>query len=141
MARTPKRLDAPEQARRALDALIAGVSAGDVAAVAALLSPSARALSDSGGEFVSATRTIHGAVSVARFMVGIAQHHTGALRLHTRTLSDGPAYLVEVVDPAPGFAPWLVVRADLDATGAIAEVWWLSATRKLAGLELGEPPP
>lgn len=121
-----------QQARTAdrLREFLGGLQNQDAAGVEAMLAKDVRALSDAGGEFHAARQPIIGRKNVARILLGLAAKLAGQARLSFRMLNGMPALVAE--SPAPkGDAPRFVLQIELDATGAIAQVHTVLATRKL----------
>jgi RNA polymerase sigma-70 factor (ECF subfamily) len=104
-----------------------------VAGVEAMLAKDARALSDSGGEFVAARRPIVGRRNVARLLLGLAAKRPEAERLGFRMLNGLPALVVDA--PAPqGFAPRFIVQVEVGRDGSIDAVHTVMSRRKLVAV-------
>lgn len=93
--------------RKVLDAFLAALAGGDLAAVVGLLHPDVVLIGDSGGKERTARRPVRGAGKVARFLLGLLRRYGLGLR--------GPARLVLVngdlgmiVPPWPGNAEYPV---------------------------------
>ncbi len=80
----PARVGLAEQ-RRVLDAFLAALASGDLAALVGLLHPDAAVIGDGGGKERTAHRPIRGADKVARFILGLLERYgpgrLGAARL------------------------------------------------------------
>lgn len=74
---TPDERRARDQ--RALSALAAAVSTGDLDHVVALLAPTSTLYSDGGGHANAALRPVHGPERIARFLLGLAQREDSRL--------------------------------------------------------------
>lgn len=123
----------PEAAQLALEKFLQSVSAGDVAAVEALLAADVRALADGGGEYHSHTRPVIGRTKVAALWLGLAKRSAPATRIDRRILNGQPAFVIE--RPArPGFAPRIVITADVDAEARITRIYTVLASRKLTAV-------
>jgi RNA polymerase sigma-70 factor (ECF subfamily) len=126
----------PELAARAKDALhrfLHGLATADVAAVEALLTEDARALSDGAGEFAAARRPILGRARVARLYLGLMRRSPAGMRMELRMLNGLPALVAE--QPSDGkTAPRLTLQCAVDAEGRITTVYSVLATRKLTAV-------
>ena len=80
----PARVGLAEQ-RRVLDAFLAALAGGDLAALVSLLHPDAAVIGDGGGKERTARRPVRGADKVARFILGLLERYgperLGAARL------------------------------------------------------------
>ena len=132
-ARQPRLAEAHDQTRRALSRFLECLEANDVAGVEALLADEVRTLTDGGGEFRSALRPIVGREKVARFYLSIAHIGQG---VHARalTLNGLPAVLVDLDVVPDRVASRSVLQVELDPAGKIAQIYVVSATRKLTAL-------
>lgn len=129
--------------RAALERFLACLAAGDAAGVEALLAQGAVLLSDGGGEFVSALRPIRGRDRVGRFYAGLLAR-SAAFRfplpaVEMRELNGRPAAVLRFPPMPAGYAPVIAMQCRLDPEGRIAEVWNVSASRKLSGLDRRTP--
>lgn len=104
----------------------------DAPAIASLLSPSARALSDAGGEFVAPTTPLTGRERIAKQLLKLAERG-GPTRFAFRMLNGLPALLAEVPAPA-AWAQRFVFQIDVNADGRIDGLFTILATRKLAAI-------
>ena len=55
------------------------------------------------------------------------------------TLNGGPAAVLRFASMPPPYAPVIAMKCRLDREGRIAEVWNVSASRKLSGLDRTTP--
>jgi len=117
--------------REALARFLGCLQAGDTAGVEALLADDVAAISDGGGEFAGARRSVLGRANVAAFFVGLTKKAgpTGPVAL--RAFNGLPAVLIEMAAPHTGWAPRLVLQCELDGRGLIRRVYASMATRKL----------
>ena len=105
----------------------------DVAAIETLLADDVRLTADGGGEFKSALRTIVGRDKVTRFYFGVADSAANA-RVRPAMLNGVPSIVADIPEPAPGIAPRFTMTVELDANGKIADIYVVSATRKLSAI-------
>lgn len=98
----PPRVGLAEQ-RRVLDAFLAALADGDLAALVELLHPDAVVIGDGGGEERTARRPIRGGHKVARFMIGLLQRYGAAPLARARVTGvNGDVGLL--IPPSPGDA-------------------------------------
>lgn len=139
----PERVELAGQ-RRVLDAFLAALAGGDLAAVVGLLHPDVVLIGDGGGTERTARRPVRGADKVARFLLGLLRRYGPGLR--------GPARLVLVngdlgvlVPPWPGDAEHPVPMAGrvtgfLVHDGRIAAIYDIVNPGKLSrGAAFGRP--
>ncbi len=94
-AARPRFAPSKEDHARLLFGFLAAVQAGDVDAVASLLTDDVRAISDGGGKAKAARNVVEGRREVARLFVGIARKEAErALRPELRELNGWPALVV-----------------------------------------------
>ena len=117
---------------RALRQLLERIQQYDGPGIAAMLSPTARALSDAGGEFVAPAAPVVGRERVTKFLLKRAERGAPT-RYAFRMLNGLPALLAEVPAPA-AWAQRFVFQIDVDADGRIGELHTILATRKLAAV-------
>jgi RNA polymerase sigma-70 factor (ECF subfamily) len=149
--RAKKRMDAYHRTRRptstevrlenmtVLGALVQGLVMQDVAAIEALLAHDVRSLNDGNGEFVAATRPIHGAHNVARFLVGVTKKGGQEGHFEVRTVNGLPAMLLVYSGEHGRIARKAVFSVELNAEGRVQTVYTVLATRKLLGLQFASP--
>jgi RNA polymerase sigma-70 factor (ECF subfamily) len=126
--------DARAKARTAaaLAQLVSSVMTGDVAAVEAMLAADVREMSDGGGEYLAARKTIFGPNRVARYLVGIAPTDGVASNARVRELNGLPALVLDLNWGESGRrAPHVVLACDVDEDGCISAVYTVLASRKL----------
>jgi hypothetical protein len=105
----------------------------DAPRIEAMLAPDARAMSDSGGEFVAPTSPVVGSDKVARLLLKLGERRGPPTRYGFRMLNAMPALVAEV--PAPSsWASRCVVRIDSNEQGRISELHTIVARRKLAAV-------
>lgn len=131
--RRPRIADVQADTRRALSRFLECLQANDVAGVEALLADDVRTLTDGGGEFRSALRPIVGREKVARFYLAIA-HIGHGVHVRALALNGLPAMLIDVDVVPERVASRSVLQVELDRAGKIAQVYVVSATRKLTAL-------
>jgi RNA polymerase sigma-70 factor (ECF subfamily) len=124
--------DRQREVARTLRQLLERIQAFDTAGVAAMLSPSARALSDAGGEFVAPTLPVVGRERITKLLLKLAERG-GPTRFAFRMLNGLPALLAEVAAPA-AWAQRFVFQIDVNADGRVDELHTILATRKLAAV-------
>jgi RNA polymerase sigma-70 factor, ECF subfamily len=98
----PTRVGLAEQ-RRVLDAFLAALAGGDIAALVSLLHPDATVIGDGGGKERTARRPVRGADKVARFILGLLERY-GPERLVAARLVLVNGDLGMVIPPWPGDA-------------------------------------
>jgi RNA polymerase sigma-70 factor (ECF subfamily) len=130
--RTPTRA-LQDETRAALERFLAALSSGEVAQVEALLSPTARTINDTNGDYVAALRVVVGSSRVARFFLGLMKKAPPG-RLEVRTLNGLPALVVTNDDPPPRIAPRIVFRCELAPDGRIEQIHLVLARAKLLAL-------
>jgi RNA polymerase sigma-70 factor (ECF subfamily) len=124
-----------EQHRAALELFLAALEAQDGARVEALLSESARTLTDAGGAYTALTAPLEGRERVARLYLAATLHRqAGGTRRELRSMNGLPAVLVTVLHPVRRQAPHTLLRCELDAAGRIELVQAVLAPRKLVGV-------
>lgn len=121
------------EVKSVLERFLLGLAQHDVAAVESLLAEDVRALSD-GGEFLAARRIVVGRTRVRRLLLGLQAKPGAARSGEIRRLNGLPAIVAQFGTGLPRRAPWGVVRCELDRFGKIAEIHFILASAKLAGL-------
>lgn len=134
--RRPRR--APEGALDVLSRFLAFLQAGDVAGVESLLAKDVRLVSDAGGEFVTALRPVVGRDRVSRLVLGLAAKRILPTRVSFPRLNGGPGVVLDFAGARKPLPPRVVWECRLDAEGRIAELFWVSSTRKLTALRGGK---
>ncbi|MBN8228416.1 sigma-70 family RNA polymerase sigma factor [Corallococcus macrosporus] len=126
--------------RAALEAFLAAMMTGDVAAAEALLTSDARALSDGGGKVRAALVPIVGAPRVVLVVRRLMEMRGAPVAWEARMLNGLPAF-VAVYPPAkdPLMALHTVIRVDVDAHGRIHALHSVLEERKLAGVRMPVP--
>src|SRR5262245_3235401 len=130
-----------ERTRRSLEELLRCLAAQDVAGVERLLAADVRALTDGGGEFAALPAPLVGRERVARLLLRVARRRAPGARIAIGLANGLPAAAIEYARSIGRQAPRALLRCELDATGAIAELHWVAASRKLAGVRVLFPTP
>ncbi|HZR22279.1 MAG TPA: sigma-70 family RNA polymerase sigma factor [Vicinamibacterales bacterium] len=133
-ARVPPTKQVQDASRNTLFEFMRRLEAQDVAGVEALLASDVKAMTDGGGEFRSALRTIAGREKVARFFLSVSQIGKG-ISVRPMMLNGLPAVLVEVASAPERVARRTIMQMQLDANGRVAQIYVISATPKLAVLD------
>jgi len=120
----PRSPSGPE--RRAVDALIAAVLAGDVDATLASLTPDAVLVSDGGPDRYAARRPVAGADRVARFLINLSHKQYRDARATPITVNGDPGLAVSV-----GGTLDMVVAFEVE-DDRVAAVWVVRNPDKLA---------
>jgi hypothetical protein len=89
-------------------------------------------MTDGGGEFRAALRTIVGREKVTRFYLAVAETNVVARQRH---LNGMPALVFDVTAPHQHQAPRYVVSAALNRDGKISAIYVVSATPKLSAVK------
>ena len=132
-----------DETRRALAQLIDALMRGDAAALEALLTVSARTVTDAGGEFNALRGPLSGRTRVARFHLRVAARRAAGARVEIRNVNGLPALVIEFAESHRGAAPRLVLRCELDGEGRIRELHSIMAPAKLTAIRFGaetQPP-
>jgi hypothetical protein len=106
----------------------------DVAGIEALLAEDVRTMTDGGGEFRAALRTIVGRDKVARFYLAVAET-APHVSVRARLLNGMPAMVVDVHSPIERQSPRFTFSLALNRDGNISEIYVVSATRKLTAVK------
>jgi RNA polymerase sigma-70 factor (ECF subfamily) len=125
---------APEGAEDVLSRLLGFLQAGDVSGVESLLAKDVRLVSDAGGEFVTALRPVIGRDRVSRLVLGLAAKRILPTQVSFPRLNGGPGVVLDFAGARPPLPPRVVWECRLDGEGKIAELFLISASRKLKGL-------
>jgi len=121
--------------RAALENFLAALTAGDAASCRALLAERVVALSDGGDEFLAAKVPVVGPDRVVKLEFGLMRSIGAGIGAVTmREVNGLPAVVVELNATRPRYAPRVVIRCDLDATGKIVALHSILATRKLTAI-------
>lgn len=130
-AHRPRFQASPEEHRRLLEQFMRAARAGDLDGLTALLADDVTMWADGGGKIPGAAlRPVHGAVNVARFLIGVAARFTpqGA-RLIVANVNGKPTLLIQRADGTP----YVVVSIDIDGT-RIRQVWAIGNPEKLTAV-------
>ena len=126
--------DVQQTTRATLAAFLQCLQQHDVRGVEALLSDQVRSMTDGGGEFQAALRTIIGRDKVTRFYVAVAETASD-VQVRMPTLNGSPGVFATVPSATGRQAPRFTLTIDVDADGKITCVYVVSATRKLTALK------
>jgi RNA polymerase sigma-70 factor (ECF subfamily) len=113
---------------------LAHLQSGDVKALESLLAKDVRLLSDGGGEFVTALKPVEGRDKVTRLVLGLAAKRILPSGVSFPRLNGAPAVVLDFAGARPPLPPRVVWECRLDGDGRIAELYWISASRKLTAL-------
>lgn len=133
-ARQPPTRTMQERTRAALERFMRAIAAEDGAAIAELLAPDVRALSDGGGEFHAARAPVVGAAKVALFFRRLNGRRAPGERSSVRMLNGLPAIVFEFATGRPGDPPRGTFHVELDADGRIRTIRNVLVTRKLSSV-------
>ena len=123
-----------EQTRRALEQFIRCLVTHDVDGAAALLTASARAVTDGGGEYTALHRPLVGRQAVLTLHMRVAQRRGAGARIEFRPMNGLPAVLIEYASAIKRQAPRVVLRCEVDVNGHIRELHTILASRKLTAV-------
>lgn len=123
-----------ESTRHALFRFLSCLQSGDVAGLEAQLAKDVRLRSDGGGEFVTALRPVIGRDRVSRLVFGLVAKRVTPSAVTFRSLNGLPSVVFDFAGARPPLPPRVIWHATLDAEGRVAELYWVSASRKLAAL-------
>src|SRR5262245_52913922 len=127
-------------ARERLAELLRCLAAQDVAGVERLLAADVRMLTDGGGEFAALAAPLSGRGPVARLILRVARRRAPGARIAIALANGLPAAAIEYARAIGRQAPRVLLRCELDAAGAIRELHWIAAPRKLAAVRALFPP-
>lgn len=131
--RTPASATQRERSGEALKAFLALLAEGDVAGIARLLASDVRAVSDANGEFTALVRPLVGRERVAKFFGQFAAaRRRGPTTVAIRPINGQPTADMRPFQPQGRRPPRLLLTVDLDRSGAIASIWIIASTAKLA---------
>jgi len=132
--------DLAEPTRRALQALVSCMARQDVAGLEALLTESARTLTDGGGRYTALRAPLVGAARVARFHLETGRRRMPISTTEIRWINGLPALVISTRPLRAQMAPALVLRCELDRDDRISELHAILAPRKLSAVRFGPPP-
>lgn len=125
----PRFQAAPEEHRRLFEQFIRAVERGDLAGLTRLLAASVTLWADGGGRVSAATRPVHGAEAVARFVLGVARQRAAGTELQVAELNGSPGLLLSQ-------AGRVTITLTLDvADGQVAGVRFVLNPEKLRALQ------
>jgi RNA polymerase sigma-70 factor (ECF subfamily) len=117
--------------RGALEALMRCLVTQDVAGLTALLREDVATTTDAGGEFNALRGVRRGRTGVARFHLRVAHNRGAGVRIAPCSVNGLPALAITFARAAARQAPRLLMRCEVDASGRIAAIYSVLATRKL----------
>jgi RNA polymerase sigma-70 factor (ECF subfamily) len=120
-----------QAARSALTEFMRRLRDHDVGGIEAMLAEDVKTMTDGGGEFRAALRTIVGRDKVARFYLSVVEHDVIG---HPRHLNGMPGFVFDVPAPREHGAPRYAVSIALNRDGKISEIYVVSATPKLSAI-------
>lgn len=129
-----------EPTRRALQALVSCMARQDVAGLEALLTESARTLTDGGGRYTALRAPLVGAARVARFHLETGRRRMPISTTEIRWINGLPALVISTRPLRAQMAPALVLRCELDRDDRISELHAILAPRKLSAVRFAPPP-
>jgi hypothetical protein len=128
--------------RDALERLLRCLASQDGRALEALLSESARTVTDAGGEYTALATSLEGRSRVARFYLRAFLHRqAGGPQIELRLVNGLPAAVICLARPVRRQAPRTLILLDLDERGCIRTLHTVLAPRKLGGVEFPLAPP
>jgi RNA polymerase sigma-70 factor (ECF subfamily) len=130
-----------ERARRSLEELLRCLAGQDLAGVERQLAADVRALTDGGGEFAALPAPLSGRAQVARLTLRVARRRAPGARIVLGRVNELPAAAIEYARCIGRQAPRVLLRCEVDAAGAIRELHWIAASRKLAAVRALFAPP
>lgn len=120
-----------EAARMALTEFMRKLRDHDVSGIEAMLAEDVKTMTDGGGEFRAALRTIVGRDKVARFYLSVVEPDAIG---HARHLNGMPGAVFDVPAPREHGASRYAVSIALNREGKIAGIYVVSATPKLSAI-------
>ena len=127
----PRFQASPDEHRRLLEQFLHAARTGDLNGLTALLADDVTMWADGGGKIPGAAlRPVHGAVQVARFLIGVAARLTPpGVRLAVVNINGKPTVLVQNADGTP----FVVVSIEIDGS-RIRNVWAIGNPDKLTAV-------
>jgi RNA polymerase sigma-70 factor (ECF subfamily) len=126
--------DVQDAARTALNEFLRCLTQHDVGGIEALLAEDVRTVTDGGGEFQAALRPVVGRDKVARFYLAVIETARDAV-VRMQMLNGTPAVVADLPSPTGRQAPRFTFAVDLNGEGKIADIYVVSATRKLTAIK------
>jgi RNA polymerase sigma-70 factor (ECF subfamily) len=123
-----------ERTRAALLALMDALQRGDGPALQTLLAADVQSLSDGGGVYFASRRPVEGRAAVARLYLGLGSKAGRVTSVRLRMVGGLPAVDLQIADGPAGWAPRVVLQAELGPDGSIARLYSMMAPAKLGGL-------
>jgi len=133
--RTPPSAAQRERSGQALKTFLALLAEGDVPGIEQLLARDVRAVSDANGEFTALLQPLTGRDRVAQFFGQFAaDRRRGPTTIAIRQINGQPTADIQPFEPVGRRPPRLLLTVDLDASGAIANIWIIASTAKLTSV-------
>ena len=132
--------DLAEPTRHALQAFVSCMARQDVTGLEALLTASARTVTDGGGRYTALRAPLVGAARVARFHLETGRRRMPISTTEIRWINGLPALVIATRPLRTQMAPALVLRCELDGDDRISELHAILAPRKLSAVRFGAPP-
>lgn len=123
-----------EETTQLLQQFIRCLVTHDVDGAAALLTESARAVTDGGGEYTALHRPLVGRQAVLSLHMRVARRRGAGARLEFRLMNGQPAVLIQYASAIRRQAPRAVLRFEVSANGRIRELHTILASRKLTAV-------
>jgi len=125
-----------ERTRNALTEFLSALASKDSARLEALLAEDVRDRSDGGGVYSAAMHPVVGRDRVLRLFLGLTSgaRGQGYSGVQLREINGVPAAVFERPSPPPRWAPRLIIRVELDASGQICEIHSVLAPAKLTAI-------
>jgi len=123
-----------EQTRQVLGQFIRCLVTQDVDGATALLTASARAVTDGGSEYTALHRPLVGRKAVLTLHMRVAQRRGAGARVEFRSVNGLPAVVIEYASAIKRQAPRAVLRCELGPDGHIRELHTILASRKLTAV-------
>lgn len=132
--RRPMTPERGAKAREALERFVLALASEDAAAMETCLAEDVRAVSDAGGEYQAALRSLHGRDHVARFFLGLQKKNQWKGRFALAQLNGLPAIVGVLEGQGARYAPRFVLRVEVDDDAVIHAMHLVLATPKLRGV-------
>ena len=111
-----------EQTRSVLAQFVRCLVTQDVDGAAALLTASARTVTDGGGQYTALHRPLVGRNAVLTLHMRVARRRGTGARIEFRSINGLPAVLIEYASAIKRQSPRVVMRCEVDADGRIREL-------------------
>lgn len=121
-----------EESHAVLSRLLELLLRRDVEGLAAMLTEDARLRTDSGGHVTALASPMVGAWRVSRLLISVAGRRLPGSKTELLTVNALPALWIEFASTQPRQAPQALLTCDLDARGAVSELFAIVNPYKLA---------